>query len=1433
MENLFNLSEPQKYILLTEQFYGNPVINNIGGTSLISDCVDFDILKKAINNTVKKNESFRLQFIQKNNILKQFVKEFEEFDIDTVEVKDFEELKAIEKIEIRKPFNIFHGPLFEFKLFKYKDNSTSGYILRIHHSIADAWTIGLLCTKIMHEYSSILNNIEEPYNVKYSYTQFLQSENNYLSSSKFEKDKLYWEERFSTPSNIVSIPSSKNYSDDFSCISNRKSFLISKNDLNQISNYCKNNSVSLFNFFMSVLATYLYKINNINDFVIGTPILNRTNSAEKNTTGMFVNIVPLRISFDSVSKFSDLIKNISKDSVSLLRHQKYPYQHILENIRKQDSLIPNLYNILLSYQITKANHDSILPYTTHWASNGCCANDIEMHIYDLDEQNILNISYEYKMSKYSNTDIITLHNRLMFIIKQILNDPNISINNIELITKTERNHLLKDFNNTNINYNSGVTLHEIFENQVRKTPNAIAVIDKNGELTYKQLNMRANYLANIIKNLHIKSDIIAFSLKRSSNLLVAILAILKSGHTYMPIDPDYPIERINYMLNQSNTKIVIANEDFLQNIQFSGTFINFEDLKFDKKYNNLDLPVSSKRNAYIMYTSGSTGLPKAVSIKHSNVYNFVKSVQKIMNYKPLDNNRVLSVTTICFDIFVAEVFPTLLSGLTLVIADELEARSPKLLSQIIEKYKISKIWTTPSRIELLFMDSAYTKCLSKVKELALGGEPIPMQLVEKLKNITSARIIDFYGPTETTVYSSFKDLTNSKEINVGKPIGNTQIYILDDNLKLIPIGQTGEICIAGDGVGNGYYNNDEKTRSVFLKNPYGKGNIYKTGDLGYFLPNGELVCLGRKDFQVKIRGYRIELNDISNNINSFNGIEKSIVIDKTDTDGKKYLCAYFISDKKININELRRYLINHLPNYMIPKYFMQLDEFPLTINHKIDRKAFPTPNTLTENTMVDYKAPETETQKNLCDIIQKELNIAKIGILNDLFDFNLDSLEIIRIQTRMLSYNYKVNTQEFYNLRTIKKIANLIDNNIKTEQYIDVKQIKDINNSFNQHDLNSPIELTKHNFNNILLIGSTGYLGMHLLNTLITKTKATVYCIVRDKNNKTAIERVQEEYNFYFKKEIDTNRVIVISSNITKENLGLSAKQYNTLSTNIDLIINAAANVKYYGNYESFKKINVDLVKNLIDFSIQNKIKLAHISTLGICGNILTNSSNNSNTFSENDFYIGQTYTDNVYIQTKFEAEKLIYEYTKKGLSATIFRIGNLTGRKLDGVFQQNIEDNAFYNILRMILKFNILPVTLFNEYLEFTPVDQCALAIITLLTNIDTNKYVFHVFNNNYISVRKLIKYIKSRGKDVDLLSGTEFKNTILEFNNNFPEDNILKSIINNLDDQYGLALHSEITKDNNFTDFYLKECNFEWLKIDNNYLNKIIDYMKKNNYL
>ena len=1423
-KELFELTNPQKSIWFTEQFYSGSNINNITGYLKITGGADLKALEKAFNVFVSKNDSFKIKICVENNIPKQYFDECEYQNIEILELNNESDLKTFENTFPLKTISVLNNFLFITKLLSFPDG-TGILVLSTHHLISDAWTMTLCLEEIYDNYQKIINNEVISPDKNPSYLDFINSQQKYMQSDKFNIDKLYWEEKFNSLPGILSFKNGAKTN----ITANRKVCDLDMDLYNNIVDFCKKYNISDYVFLLAIFSVYFRGISNLNTFVLGNPIFNRSNFKEKHMTGMFVSIMPFIVDLTQSISFSDFCKKLAIEQKQMYRHIKYPYHEILNYIRNKHDFSDTLYDVVFSYQ------NESIPSYCKWLPNHTQAESLQIHIKNIsNETGEMAIHYDYLTDVFSENDIELIHNRIINLIKQVISNPYIMLDDLEIISTKEKFTLLNIFNDTKCSYPKDSTIVKEFEKIAALYPNNTAVIDSYTSLTYEELNKKANFLAKRILNLNVKSDIIAFSFKRSADIIIAILAILKSGHTYMPIDPDYPVDRINFMLDNSNTKILISTPSFLENICFDGTFIDFEDLKFDNIIDNLNIEIPSDKKAYIMYTSGSTGIPKAVTIKHYNVLNFVNSMQKRLDYSVSKQNRVLSVTTVCFDIFVFEVFPTLLSGLTLVIANELEAKSPKLLSEIIKKYEVSKILTTPSRIELLFEDNSYLKDISSVKEFILGGEPLQTNLLLRLKKYTDAKIFDLYGPTETTVYSTFKDLTNDNIISIGKPIDNTQIYILNDNNHLQPIGVTGEICIGGDGVGDGYYNNEEKTNAVFVENPYNSSDIiYKTGDLGYWNSNGELTCLGRKDNQIKIRGYRIELDDISSNILDFDGIDKCVVVDKVDNNNKKCLCAYYTSSNDINVSDLKKYLLNILPNYMIPNYFVKMDALPLTINHKVNRKALPDPDFKKYVSLAEYIEPSTETEKLLCNLFMKNLNINKIGIKDDLFDYGIDSLDIIKIQTQLLDYDIKLNTQDFYKYRTIEDLSALLNNDKDlSNECIDMNYLNNVNKSFFRHD-NVSLNTKENDYKNILLIGCTGYLGMHLLYELVNTSSSHVTCIIREKYNLSSVKRFNELYQFYFEKVPDFSRITIITADVTKEYFGLSNELYSELSDTIDLVVNCAANVKYYGDYDKFKEINVNVVEHLINFCIKNNIRLAHVSTLGVSGNYLVNHEKNYNDFDENDFFIGQNFKENVYIQTKFEAEELIYNKISDGLKASIFRVGNLTGRYSDGLFQKNINDNAFYNILRLILKYGILPNTMLDNFLEFTPIDYCAKAICKLLYNFDFNKFVFHIFNQNYITVKEILDMFLSLGFNTTILSGASFKQKILELSNQNLNENILKGIVNDLDDNLGLAFNSTVNQKNLYTNSYLDKVGFNWPNIDIQYIQKIIDYMKKNKYI
>lgn len=786
--NVYNLTNPQKSIWFTEQFYKGTPIENITGCVIVLEKLNLKALQKAINLFVKSNDSFRLKFTVKDDKPLQYLSSFSEFEIENVMVNTDEDIKDIENKMSNTPFEVLDNLLFSFKTFTFPDGH-GGFVITAHHLISDAWTAGLVVNEIMDYYEKIINS-QIIDNQNPSYLDYITSEQEYLNSEKFNKDKEFWNEIFKTVPEVATIPSInvENSNSSLSCKAKRKQFVIPKETMNLINEFCKQNKASAFNFFMAVLAIYLSRVSSLDDFTIGTPILNRGNFKEKQTTGMYISTIPFRISINHKIPFAEFLSNISADFSKIFRHQKYPYQYLLEDLRKKDSSIPNLYNILLSYQNVRSNKQtSDINYESSWVGNNFISDDIDIHLYDMNDTGDINIAYDYLISKYSIDDICSIHARFLYIINQVLENNDITLNEIEIVTPDEKKKILYDFNNTSADYPRDKTITQLFEEQVEKTPDNIAVVFENQKLTYRELNERANSLANYLRSQKIgRNDIVGIMVNRSSEMIISILAVLKSGACYIPIDPEYPQDRIEYMLNNSNTKLLLTFKRLENKVTFDNKlFVELDNELYNSNKDNLIHINKPDDLAYIIYTSGSTGKPKGVMLKHSNINNFIQGMCNVVDFN--SRKTIVSVTTISFDIFVLESLLPLEKGLKIVIANENEQNDARLFNSLCLENNVNIIQTTPSRFQVLISNSNELNYLESITDILVGGESFPKMLLEKLQQLTKANIYNVYGPTETTVWSTVKNLTDETSITIGKPISNTRCYILDNNKKLLPV----------------------------------------------------------------------------------------------------------------------------------------------------------------------------------------------------------------------------------------------------------------------------------------------------------------------------------------------------------------------------------------------------------------------------------------------------------------------------------------------------------------------------------------------------------------------------------------------------------------------------------------------------------------------
>lgn len=786
--NVYNLTNPQKSIWFTEQFYKGTPIENITGCVIVLEKLNLKALQKAINLFVKSNDSFRLKFTVKDDKPLQYLSSFSEFEIENVMVNTDEDIKDIENKMSNTPFEVLDNLLFSFKTFTFPDGH-GGFVITAHHLISDAWTAGLVVNEIMDYYEKIINS-QIIDNQNPSYLDYITSEQEYLNSEKFNKDKEFWNEIFKTVPEVATIPSInvENSNSSLSCKAKRKQFVIPKETMNLINEFCKQNKASAFNFFMAVLAIYLSRVSSLDDFTIGTPILNRGNFKEKQTTGMYISTIPFRISINHKIPFAEFLSNISADFSKIFRHQKYPYQYLLEDLRKKDSSIPNLYNILLSYQNVRSNKQtSDINYESSWVGNNFISDDIDIHLYDMNDTGDINIAYDYLISKYSIDDICSIHARFLYIINQVLENNDITLNEIEIVTPDEKKKILYDFNNTSADYPRDKTITQLFEEQVEKTPDNIAVVFEDQKLTYRELNEKANSLACYLRENGIeRNNIVGIMVKRSLEMIVSILAVLKAGACYIPIDPEYPQDRIEYMLNNSNTKLLLTFKRLENKVTFDNKlFVELDNELYNSNKDNLININEPDDLAYIIYTSGSTGKPKGVMLKHSNINNFIQGMCNVVDFN--SEKTIVSVTTISFDIFVLESLLPLEKGLKIVIANENEQNDARLFNSLCLENNVNIIQTTPSRFQVLISNSNELNYLESITDILVGGESFPKMLLEKLQQLTKANIYNVYGPTETTVWSTVKNLTDETSITIGKPISNTRCYILDNNKKLLPV----------------------------------------------------------------------------------------------------------------------------------------------------------------------------------------------------------------------------------------------------------------------------------------------------------------------------------------------------------------------------------------------------------------------------------------------------------------------------------------------------------------------------------------------------------------------------------------------------------------------------------------------------------------------
>lgn len=1396
--------------------------NTPGGIFLNGD-LDISKIENCIRILIQRHEALRSYFIIEKGLAVQKIKDDITFNLD-VEYADMENLDKI-FTNFVKPFDLSNAPLFRIKLICF-DKIHYLLLIDIHHIVFDGTSVALFTKEL-----SDLYNGKTLENNTLDYTDYAIFENEQISSPHYNIIKKFWNEKFSGELPILNMPST--YSRP-SIRSNKGSEVTATiTYAKKIYDFCKENHTTPYVFLLAVYYLLLYKYTNQQDIIIGTVVAGRNNSSFRNILGMFVNTIAIRQNIEPTLKFTEFLNFVNQNVLTCFENDDYPFDELVKDLNITRDLSRNpLFDTMFVYQNEESVDLNLQNIKSDVYVHSTNVSKFDFSLELTPGSDYIKARLEYSTDLFSELFMKQFLDHYLVLISSVLDNTNTNIGNLNMLTTEEFTNVTKMTGNIPLYYDKNIALIKIFEDIVKLNPNQIAIRFNGYSITYDELNKKANQIAHFLSSQGVKSnEIIGILLPRTPNLLYVMLGILKIGAAYMLIDNSLPHDRICYMLENAHSTHLFTDYDFERVDNISPFYI--DDIPYQNySVDNAELSSNNEDPFAIIYTSGSTGLPKGVQLKRLGIINLLYNYQKVLHTTTCKN--FLSMSSIAFDMFIVETFIPLLSGGTIILTNEEEQKIPVYTNKLIENENVNFILTTPSRMNLL-LDTYHN--WNNVKVVQLGGEVFPDNLYEKIKkSAPHSHIFNGYGPTEATACCSSKEIINANDISIGTPFFNTRIYICDKNMNLCPIGVDGEMCISGDGVANGYINNLDLTKKSFVSSPFDNTVLYKTGDMARYMENGEIEYIGRKDFQVKINGLRIELSEIEKQFLTIPNINNVIVICRKDP--QPTLIAFFTASDKIETLSIRKQLSSILPSYMIPRYIIQLDTFPITLNGKIDKRELETYKISKEQSSI-YTAPRTDLEKLFCSIWKKLLH-TEVGIDDDIFDIGADSLLAINFKTQLLSYNINIAYSDIFKYHTIRELAsthkNISDNLTINNDLSKIQTLLDKNIISNLSSMLPTVKSKKNN--NILLLGGNGFVGIHILYDFIKNDTGNVYCIIRDKDNETAQARFLRLLHYYFKNELDDyldKRIFIIRSNILEPNLGLDANAYKKLMDSIDIIINAAAIVKHYGKSEIFKKINIDLTQDLINICIKNSKRLLHISSLSVSGNLSldgsyqdrTNSANISTDFSENDLYIGQT-LNNEYIKSKFLAEKNILEnISNNGLQAQILRLGNITNRYSDGLFQINNTENAFYNRIKTFLNLGYIPENLVNMYIEFTPVDICAQAIVILLQNFVQDFCVYHLYDDSHVYMNSLLEIFKSNNIPIEILSVQEFEDRINNILVNTENTTIINGIINDLGPNKQLEYKSNIHIKSDFTKAFLYKFGFSWPKIDVKYLKKYIKYL------
>ncbi|MCC6498806.1 MAG: amino acid adenylation domain-containing protein [Anaerolineales bacterium] len=1447
------LSVGQQALWFLHQLMPDELSFNVAGALRIRGELNIPALQLAFEQLVARHESLRTTFHAVNGEPIQRVHDSMNgiFRLVDSSALDDDTLRGQLARDAHASFDLEAGPVIRAALHRTRDDSHI-LLLAMDHIVTDFWSMTVLARELLMLYeaneralggvlreASLWDAAEDGGLIKLPtlparYSDYVRWESTMLESGRGESLWNYWQTQLGAQLPALNLPTDRPRSPMQTYRGHSEHLFMDSELFERLKILAQENGATMFMTLLAAFQTLLHRYSNQDEFLVGSVTAGRNHAELSNLVGYFINPIALKADFSGDPSFSEHLQRVKQTALGAFEHQDYPPALLAKRLGIQrDSSRPPLFETMFILQKAhEADVQALSPFAlgldgARMEASGLVLEsialggepaqfDMTMMMAELNDG--LAAALQYNVDLFDAETIQRMLKHFAALLHEIAADPTKPVSTYSLLDDSEQQKILVEWNQTQADYPHTVGINELFEAQAKRSPDAIVVQLEDQHLTYKELNKRADEVAKVLVANGVKPNtLVGLFVSRSVEMLVGLLGVLKAGGAYLPLDPSFPSERLAFMLEDSNASIILTLTSLLSQIpENKAKVICLDALDEAKGKRGKKVKASANDLAYIIYTSGSTGKPKGVQIHHRAVVNFLCSMQKDLGINASDS--LLAVTTLSFDIAVLELLLPLTVGAKVVIASSEVVADGALLAQSLNDSHITFMQATPASWRLL-LEAGWTG--KPDLKILCGGEALTNDLAEKLLQ-RGAQLWNVYGPTETTIWSTLYKVDSiqagiSNTVPIGKPIANTQIYILDSNLQPAPIGVIGDLYIGGDGVSRGYLNRPELTEDRFVPNPYAsvalrrsvtadamkksagsetpqEQSIYKTGDLSRYLADGNIEFFGRSDQQVKVRGYRIETGEIEVALMGHPSVKQAVVVAWKEKTAEASLVAYVVSAVPENArvepsrNEaerfhLRDYLRTKLPEYMIPSVFVNLESLPLTPNGKVDRKALPAPSQARADLRAQYVAPRTPLEEELADVCAQVLGLSaeQVGVNDNFFDLGGHSLLGTRL-VFLLREKYGLQAADLplralFENPTVANLAITIERARRGERMTRTRSDFIQRGQLSLEALNAEAQLAaditagdlvyEHaEPKKILLTGATGFVGAFLLKDLLTMTSAEIYCLLRADNAEQGLQRLKRNLNSYqLWDESLAQRIKPVLGDLGSPRLGLSDETFDELANQMDTIIHNGAMVNFVYPYAAHKAANVLGTQEILRLASRAKLKpVHHVSTLSI---LYSRGVNDGRVYREDSNLdeVGAPFGG--YAQSKWVAEKLIMQAIERGIPCAIYRPGLVSGHSVTGAWNT---DNLISSMTRACVLLGSVPSL--DVMVNIVPVDFVSAAIVGLSKDEKNFGGVYHLDNPEPLHFKHLAGWLASQGLEARTLSFDAWREELFSQIPHMPSD-------------------------------------------------------------